>query len=90
MSFFNPSRRHPVLEKVVACILAIVVSISSFHTKGILTGIGMLAIALMFAYEAYAIGIQHRSVKTLERIPFIAIFIVLMIVDTLQKVNGSL
>jgi hypothetical protein len=65
-------------------------AVLSYQSKDMPLTAAMVVVALGFAYEACVMGLQHRAVRILERVPFFVIVIILMIASAIVKSKGNL
>ncbi|PKN72890.1 MAG: hypothetical protein CVU50_05020 [Candidatus Cloacimonetes bacterium HGW-Cloacimonetes-3] len=80
MGFFNRRKpRHPVLANIAGFVGVMLLALASLQAKDMLMSAAYGVLALGFVHEAIAIGLQHRAVRTLERIPFLVVFFILLL-----------
>ncbi|MDD2227881.1 MAG: hypothetical protein PHY48_00540 [Candidatus Cloacimonetes bacterium] len=80
---FRKPSRNTLSAKLAACVFAAIVSVFSFFSVGMYLGIAMAVLALMFGYEAFVIGVKHRAVRFWEMLPFIAIYLLILLLPKL-------
>ncbi len=91
MVFVRPrGPRFPMLAKVIGCLVSVVTGIASYQLRGIFHAIAFVVLGLLFGYEAFAMGVQHRDVRTIERIPFLVVFGILIFISIIINTNGGL
>lgn len=80
MRLFN---RRPKQNTVSANLIGLVAtgaaSVYAFMQAELYMGIAIAIFALLFAYEAFAIGVQHRVVRYWERFIFLAFYLIFFI-----------
>lgn len=77
--------RNSIVFKILGCILSVVASIGSFYSSDLYRGLAFGVIALMSGYEVFATWVQHRVVRNLERVAFLVVFGVLILISAITK-----
>jgi hypothetical protein len=72
--FSRRPHRNSFAAKLVGMVVAGVASVITSNSVGLYTGIGIAIIALLFAYEALSIRVKNRAIYTWERIIFLALY----------------